>query len=890
MPSCSFRIPGNATWKRGLFLLPLLCFSSIVLGQQADTSFVADTLTNRDSVLEDSVPGATPFLTEVELIDSLLIDTTSVEQPAPRPVVTSDTIAVFLLRRVENLAITLNELNRQLQLPLDTLAINEDLEKMDEELAMIESYYAESVQQQLLDLRSLNAIASILEEIQARLKRLEAELFRYNQHLISYQTTIEGIEQDSVNRLVPADPSLRNSYLDQLEDLTGRYRRARELLHKRLLELGLMQDRLTRHSIRINDLALLTERQISQIRRQMLVPVHPPLWSLTRGDYRNDFQAVWSVSLMTARDTLLYFLRYNWGIRLVNVGLILFLYIFARINLRKIRRNPDKDASAVLSPVVYFQHYPEISALAAGLTIVPFLYGTPPLVFVEVIWTLLFGLMTWLLYGRLSKSNFRIWGGVVLLFVLNGIIILLMTTTFVERWALLFINAGAVGLGWVLIQKVRNKTLSLGSSWLNWWMTGLFAGMNLLALLLNITGYYHIALTLSYAGTFQLIYAVALWVFIELLGELAYLYIEANKEDLKSYSSWLDYQDLQKSFKRILGVFAVIMWLATFAKSLGVFEIGYEAVSDFLTQARNIGSATFTYGSLLVFILVIYVAVLLSRLLAYLFGNHGDLTASDKKNKLGSTMLLVRVGVLGAGFLLALTAAGISLDKVAIVLGALGVGIGFGLQGLVNNLISGIILAFEKPIKIGDVIELGTFRGKVKEIGIRSSKVVTFDGADVIVPNGDLLSQQLTNWTLSNKSRRIELIVGVGYGSDIPNVREAIHRAIDSQEKVMHYPKPLVLVNDFNDSSVDFRVLFWTHHFDEWISIKSDMMAAVYDELRRSGIEIPFPKRDVFIRFPEKEDEKQNLLPETQDGREQQKSTENGKEEETEEKLPEKGA
>ena len=148
------------------------------------------------------------------------------------------------------------------------------------------------------------------------------------------------------------------------------------------------------------------------------------------------------------------------------------------------------------------------------------------------------------------------------------------------------------------------------------------------------------------------------------------------------------------------------------------------------------------------------------------------------------------------------------LGIVAIVLGALGVGIGFGLQSIVNNLVSGIILAFEKPIKIGDVIQLGPFFGKVKEIGIRSSKVITYDGADVIIPNGDLLSQQLTNWTLTDQTRRIELVVGVAYGSDIPMVREVIRKVITDQETVMKYPEPLILVNEFSDSSVDFRLLF----------------------------------------------------------------------------------
>lgn len=831
---------------------------------QADTLPQVDSFATSadsvDSLRADST--SSPFLSESELTDSLYQDTLSTPQPERSPVLTSDTIAVFLLRRVENLAKTLNELNQQLQQPLDTAVIHANLRLMDRELLMIRNYY-EEFSKQRLDLRSLQSIQSILKEISARLTRLEEEILRYSQHLIQYQATIDQIERDSSNRLLPADPVLQRSYLNQLENLSDRYQRVRNQLKERLLELGLMQEQLTRHSIDINDLELRTERQIHQYRRQFFNANHTALWELEKSDYPRDMWAIWAISIQTAGDTLAYFTRYNWGIRAVNIFLILFFYSFARFNLRKIKIDPEKSEAAILTPLVYYKNYPAFSALATGLTIAPFLYGTPPLVFVETIWVVLFGLITWLLYKRISKAVFPYWLGLFLLFILNGIIILMMMTSVFERWLLLGMDSVAVVLGLAVLRKEQfRQWRPLNNLYVNRLLIGLFLGMNLLAIVFNVFGYYNLAMTMSYAGTFQIIYAIALWVFIEMLGELGFLYIEANKEGLKSYSSWLDYQDLQNRLKRVLGIFAVLMWLGIFSRSLGVFEVAYEAITQFLTQARRIGSFSFTYGSLTIFILIIYFSLLLSRLLAYLFGNHEVLIASDRKNNLGSTMLLVRIGVLTAGFLLALSAAGISLDKVAIVLGALGVGIGFGLQGLVNNLVSGIILAFEKPLKIGDVIELGPFMGRVKEIGIRSSKVATFDGADVIIPNGDLLSQHLTNWTLSNQTRRIEVLVGVGYGSDIPSAREVIQGAIESQEMVMKFPAPNVLVHNFNDSSVDFRVLFWTSRFDEWVSVKSNVLGAIYDELYKAGIEIPFPKRDVFVHYPEKTDNGREILPE----------------------------
>ena len=805
---------------------------------------------------QEEVP-ATPFLTDTAMLDSLLVDSTQVEEAVPlKPVLTSDTIAVFLLRRVEDLALTLNQINRHLQMPIDTSDL--DLEQIDLELQTIETYYGQS-DQDAVDFRTLNSIESILLEIREGLDRFEVNLLENNRQLISYQSSIERIERDSLNRLLPRDPVLRASYVNELDQLTERYREARDMIRARLLEIGLWQNRLTRLNIRTNDLLARTERLVNQYRSQMFIANHPPLLKLTTNHYQAGLRRVSGISWRVASDTLQYFFRFNWGIRLINITIILSVYFFARTMLARIRRKHEEDAAVVLSPATYFNHYPVIGALVVGLTIVPFMYGTPPLAFVEIIWILLFTLMSWLVSKRFTQVHFSLWLVLLVIFVLNGFIILMISTTFIERWVLFAVNLLSVGLGIGLLTKGRISRSPASRYWLSRIVFWLFTVMNGLALLTNFFGFYNVAVLLSYSGSFQILYVMALWVFIELIGELAYLYIEANKDELKAYSSWLDYQDLQQRLKRILGFLAVVLWLGAFLKSLNVFDPFYDFAYAILSKPRSIGSAGFTYGSLLVFIGIVYASVLISRLLAYVFGNHGSITSSGRKNNLGSTMLLVRIAILAGGFLLALSAAGISLDKVAIILGALGVGIGFGLQNIVNNLVSGIILAFEKPIKIGDVIELGPFIGKVKEIGIRSSKVVTFDGADVIIPNGDLLSQHLTNWTLSNHSRRVELIVGVGYGSDIPTVRDAMLRAINAQEKISHYPVPLVMVHNFSDSSVDFRILFWTNRFDEWISVKSDTLGAIYDELHRSGIEIPFPKRDVFVHYPEESGQTKEL-------------------------------
>jgi small-conductance mechanosensitive channel len=214
------------------------------------------------------------------------------------------------------------------------------------------------------------------------------------------------------------------------------------------------------------------------------------------------------------------------------------------------------------------------------------------------------------------------------------------------------------------------------------------------------------------------------------------------------------------------------------------------------------------------------------------------------------------LAVFTLGFFIAVAASGIPIDKITIILGALSVGIGFGLQTIVNNLVSGIILAFERPIQIGDTIQVGTVEGVVKDIGIRASKIKNWDGAEVIIPNGDLLANHLTNWTLSDKTRRVELTIGVAYDSDMDLVTELIQKQLAADE-ILNLPTPKVFLQTFGDNSVNFRVLFWVNDVDIWVLIRDQVMRGIFKSFKENGIEIPFPQRDLHIKnFPGLIDEK----------------------------------
>ena len=215
--------------------------------------------------------------------------------------------------------------------------------------------------------------------------------------------------------------------------------------------------------------------------------------------------------------------------------------------------------------------------------------------------------------------------------------------------------------------------------------------------------------------------------------------------------------------------------------------------------------------------------------------------------------LVTMAGYLGVALALivGLGIAGVTFTNLAIIAGALSVGIGFGLQNIVNNFVSGLILLFERPIKKGDWIVVGNTEGYVKKISIRSTQIETFDRADVIVPNSDLISTQVTNWMLYDKTGRIRVPIGVAYGTDVEKVRQILNAiALDDERIITNNDeyKVRILFLRFGESSLDFELRCHIKNIDDRMQVLSDINFKIEKAFREQSIEIPFPQRDLHIR------------------------------------------
>jgi small-conductance mechanosensitive channel len=285
--------------------------------------------------------------------------------------------------------------------------------------------------------------------------------------------------------------------------------------------------------------------------------------------------------------------------------------------------------------------------------------------------------------------------------------------------------------------------------------------------------------------------------------------------------------------------------------SLGAFALAATAISAvtaILSARLTLGALSISLGDVVLFALVVWLSFGLARLLNFVLNEDVFPRIHTGRGVPYAVSNLARYTVLFLGFVAALAAAGFELSKLTIIVGGLGVGIGFGLQNIFNNFMSGLILLFERPFQVGDALQIPEVWGEIKSIGIRASVIRGWDGTEVIVPNGRLISEPVTNWTLSDKRRRLEVTVGVEYGTPARKVIDLLVEVAAGHPGVLENPEPNALFLGFGDSSLDFSLRAWIADFDEGLTIRSDLHVAVQEALAEAGITVPFPQRDLHLQ------------------------------------------
>ncbi len=372
-----------------------------------------------------------------------------------------------------------------------------------------------------------------------------------------------------------------------------------------------------------------------------------------------------------------------------------------------------------------------------------------------------------------------------------------------------------------------------------------------IALISNITGFVNLSVYCIKLGVYTAVFSMLVINLSRINDNL----IDAGVEVLNLYFPELVRKygiSINEKSKSIFRFFLGLLWLAGILRFAEFYNSVTTRIGNFLTDSFSLGSLTFSMGNLLLFIFIIYATYNIAKFVKVILEREILARRNLKRGLAASVSLSIRIIIVIFGTVLALSFSGLDLGKIGIIAGALSVGIGFGLQNVVNNFISGLILIYEKPVQEGDTVQVDTLMGRVSNIGIRSSTLSTYDGAEVVVPNSNLISNQLINWTLSDNKKRVEVKVGTAYGSNPNQIIELLLKAALSHEKVITDPAPVPLFVGFGANSLDFRLLFWVH-FEDGLKTQSDVAIKIYDLLKENKIEIPFPQLDLHIKSPKDE-------------------------------------
>lgn len=363
----------------------------------------------------------------------------------------------------------------------------------------------------------------------------------------------------------------------------------------------------------------------------------------------------------------------------------------------------------------------------------------------------------------------------------------------------------------------------------------LILGVSLFA---NLLGYYHLAYKLVRATLVSLTIFMAFSVVGMVFGGLITMFVRrrslASKHLLESYAL-----QIENNLKFIVNTFLVLYWFYLVFRQFEITRYLKERYDAFMAQAWQIGDVTFSVGALVDFLIVLAVTSFLTRFVRIVLDLEVFGRYDFPRGVPTAIQMLVRYLIIGAGLLLALSVLGIRMSDLSLLAGALGVGIGFGLRNIMANFISGILMIFERPVQLGDVVEVDKIFGDVQRIGVRATTIKTYDGSEVMVPNADFITKEVTNWTLSSKLRRVKMAYKVAFGNNPREVIRIIERVIATHPDIKGDPAPKVLFEGYGDYYLEFTVYFWVE--ERLLDVKSETAIAIYEALSEAGIKMPVP-------------------------------------------------
>ena len=667
------------------------------------------------------------------------------------------------------------------------------------------------------------------ELLRERIKMLENDLRLLDAQQARWQATLRQIESDPA--LKEISDRVRNNIVDIQAIRSGALMQMNQMV--------ILQNKISLQDQTVSETVGKIAEARKLLQQSLFVPDSPPLW-------RTDFDGQVIVPSSYKRSLLRFtqFVKAKRSALYLPVIVFLVALFFAIGLKRRLPRLtnegliPEGSAHCFSRPISLAM----LAALTSTLT-----FGQPAPLMMRTLMALLFLLPVFRLSLPLIRPAFR-----PLTYSLIGfglalpLVEILGASAQATRWvSSILVVAALVTFFWLMLRSRRSgnrpekRTVVMGVR------IGLL--LCFASLVANILGYTALSGVLRSGTILSSYLSVILYTGYLVTNVLISVLVHSNL--IAAIASVRSHREkVLRWASRAVGLLAVVTWLYA---SLNFFTIREEVLSRVagaLSASVSLGTLSLSLGDVLAFVLTLALGVHAARVTQVLLQEDVLPRFSLKRGLPNTVSTLVYFTLIVVFFFVALAAGGADFSRFTLMTGAFGLGVGFGLQQVINNLASGMLLLLERPISVGDVLEVEGVYGVVKRIGMRSSTIRTYQGAEIIVPNSNLVTNQVTNWTLSERNRRVDIPVAVAYGTDPERVIELLVATASSQADVVRDPPPLALLMGFGDSSLNFELRFWAPHASTYQRLRSKVAVSVIVAFREAGIVIPFPQRELLVK------------------------------------------
>ena len=759
---------------------------------------------------------------------------------SPTPIPLSD-----ISTQIEETASTLKEITAGTAADTATTAVERGLPSLTGEINARLKETAKTVEgaTSLDNLRSFEADWRTLTEklpkwrddLTDRARKLEADLKRLDELNAKWQKTLEELKKTE------APPEA----LKQVEQILNSINEARRAVVAEQARVVALQNRVSEQQNRVGEALKTIAARREELVGQLLVRESPPIWSSdlwTRGaaGIRHGVHE----SLSTQFEGLNAFALRNRDKLIIHI--LLFALLAGVLFYLRGRARPLVDANPELKQAAVVFYLPVATSLVLAIIFSSWIYPQTPQILGAIFGAVALVPTVLILRKLVERQLYPLLYSLVVFYFIDQLRAIFEGLPTLVRPLFLAEMLGAFLFFWWLY-RARLSAESKAENEKHGSVFRIIKNASLvvlplfaLAFLANVFGYVSLARLIGDAVLRSAYVAVILYGAVRIIDGL--IVFALRFRPLKLLKMVRDYApEFQKKTQKFVRFAAFVIWMMVTLEFFTLREIVIREAGRILTAKLNLGSLSISAADVLLFFAVVWASFAISRFVRFALEEDVYPRFPLAPGIPYAISTIINYLILLVGFFLAIGAAGFDLTRMTVLVSAFGVGIGFGLQNIFNNFVSGLILLFERPVKVGDEVKIGDESGVVRRIGIRASRIRQWDNSEIIVPNSKLISENVKNWTFSSRKRGIEIPVTTAFGADVNQVIELLKETARENPLVAEKPAPQVIVNAVAAPTLNFKLRVWTAQADKTSQISAELAVAISRRFAENNIPVPPP-------------------------------------------------